>query len=59
MAAELVYGETLRLFGEFLAPRPVPADDNTADYLKALRQHFHALGPVGGTSSRCTANFCV
>lgn len=47
-SAELVYGEPLRLPGEFLAARPTTCD-NTSNFLKELRQHFNELRPVEGT----------
>lgn len=48
-AAEMVYGQPLRLPGEFLAPHPVRAVDNSAEFVKELRQHFETLRPVGGS----------
>ncbi|XP_076246283.1 uncharacterized protein LOC143186489 [Calliopsis andreniformis] len=40
-AAELVYGETLRLSGEFLSPRRAEIDHEAADFVKELRRYFH------------------
>lgn len=49
-SAELVYGEPLRLPGEFLAPRDNAVDhDNSTEYVKTLRQHMQQLRPVDGT----------
>jgi cleavage and polyadenylation specificity factor subunit 1 len=47
-SAELVYGEPLRLPGEFLIAQPT-TDDDTSNFLKELRQHFNQLRPVEGT----------
>lgn len=48
-AAELVYGEPLRLPGEFLSTAQPNVDDDTGIFLKELRQHFNELRPVEGT----------
>jgi hypothetical protein len=51
-AAEMVYGQTLRLPGEFLAPRPaaVPAvQSGKPTFVTDLRHHFNCLRPVNGT----------
>ncbi|XP_015118379.1 uncharacterized protein K02A2.6-like [Diachasma alloeum] len=45
-AAELAYGEPLRLPGDFLAPTGVSHQDDPADYVKDLRQHFADLRPA-------------
>ncbi|XP_045498514.1 uncharacterized protein LOC123696400 isoform X2 [Colias croceus] len=42
-AAELVYGEPLRLPGEFLAPKAHSTD--LTDFASRLRNHFHNLAP--------------
>ena len=45
--AELVYGEPLRLPGEFLAPRPGPERlDDTTNFVVRLRQQMATLRPV-------------
>ncbi|XP_017796719.1 PREDICTED: uncharacterized protein LOC108570044 [Habropoda laboriosa] len=49
-AAELVYGETLRLPGEFLSPRPNEADQNPAEFVKGLREHFRGITPASGSN---------
>ena len=41
-SAELVYGESLRLPGEFLAPSAVA---DTAAFVNGLRNHFRDIGP--------------
>ena len=48
-AAELVYGEPLRLPGECLIKRSSEDRDDAANYVKELRQHFRAMRPVNGT----------
>ncbi|XP_076635465.1 uncharacterized protein LOC143348755 [Colletes latitarsis] len=45
-AAELVYGETLRLPGEFLSPRPAATDTDVADFAQELREQFRELAPA-------------
>ncbi|KMQ91091.1 pro-pol polyprotein [Lasius niger] len=47
-AADLLYGETIRLPGEFLASK-APTASSAADYVKDLRQHFEKLRPTNGT----------
>ena len=47
-AADLLYGESIRLPGEFLASRALPEGD-AAEYVKELRQHFRRLRPTNGT----------
>jgi len=49
-AAELVYGETLRLPGQFLNDQPTGLEDNPAHLITALRQQFDRLRPVKGTN---------
>uniref|UniRef100_A0A8D8S1Q3 Uncharacterized protein n=1 Tax=Cacopsylla melanoneura TaxID=428564 RepID=A0A8D8S1Q3_9HEMI len=57
-SAELVYGEPLRLPGEFLAPRNEAVEyDNSAEYVKTLRQHMQQLRPVDGTQHGNKHNF--
>ena len=46
--ADLFYGESIRLPGEFLASRALPEGD-AAEYVKDLRQHFRRLRPTNGT----------
>ncbi|KYN45252.1 hypothetical protein ALC56_00331 [Trachymyrmex septentrionalis] len=46
--ADLLYGESIRLPGEFLASRALPEGD-AAEYVKDLRQHFRRLRPTNGT----------
>ncbi|KZC12696.1 hypothetical protein WN55_04795, partial [Dufourea novaeangliae] len=48
-AAELVYGETLRLPGDFLSPRPSEAADDVSNFVVGLRRHFQSMSPVSGT----------
>lgn len=49
-AADLVYGQTLRLPGEFLGNFHTNDDpDNTAVFVKELRQHLRSLRPSDGT----------
>lgn len=48
-SAELVYGEPLRLPGEFLQIARATVEDDTGSFLKELRRHFNELRPVEGT----------
>ncbi|XP_046406332.1 uncharacterized protein LOC124171233 [Ischnura elegans] len=43
-SADLVYGASLRLPGEFLTPSSVPAPSGTA-FVSQLREHFRKLTP--------------
>ena len=47
-AAEMVYGESLRLPGEFLAPKTT-GTTTSSQFVKDLKNHFHFLKPVQGT----------
>lgn len=49
-AAELVYGETLRLPGEFLAPQEVNPQPLPRDFVGRLRDHFGSLTPTPGSN---------
>lgn len=46
-SADLVYGESLRLPGEFLSPSADSRD--TAVFIKELRDHFRNVGPTAGS----------
>ena len=46
--AEMVYGESLRLPGEFLAPKAT-GTRTSSQFVKDLKNHFHSLKPVQGT----------
>ncbi|XP_076384453.1 uncharacterized protein LOC143263180 [Megalopta genalis] len=48
-AAELVYGETLRLPGEFLAPRQIEGEYDVSNFAEELRQHFRGITPAAGS----------
>ncbi|KAI5753097.1 hypothetical protein M8J77_023450 [Diaphorina citri] len=49
-SAELVYGEPLRLPGEFLASKADCTDsDSTTEFVKDIRNHMRQLQPVNGT----------
>jgi len=49
--AELVYGETLRLPGQFLGDQPVTTkDDDTSHLISTLRNLFNHLQPIMGTN---------
>ena len=47
-AAEMVYGESLRLPREFLAPKAT-GTTTRSQFVKDLKNHFHSLKPVQGT----------
>jgi len=49
-AAELVYGETLRLPGQFLSDQPTGVKDDPAHLITTLRHQFDRLRPVKGTN---------
>ena len=44
----MVYGESLRLPGEFLAPKATDTSTNP-QFVKDLKDHFHSLKPIQGT----------
>jgi len=50
-AAELVYGETLRLPGQFLNDQPTGLTDNPAHLIIILRHQFDRLRPVKGLTN--------
>ena len=45
-AAELVYGTTLRLPGEFFTPSPTTSLPNPSDFLNKLKSHFHHISII-------------
>lgn len=47
--AELVYGQTLRVPGQFLSRRSADGERDAADFVGTLRDHFQRLRPVDGT----------
>jgi len=47
-AAELVYGQTMRLPGQFLSQSVTSEGDNAADFVVRLRKQFEELRPVDG-----------
>ncbi|XP_076384577.1 uncharacterized protein LOC143263678, partial [Megalopta genalis] len=49
-AAELVYGETLRLPGEFLVPQRAESLPLPGDFVAGLRKHFATLAPTPGSN---------
>lgn len=49
-AADMLYGQPLRLPGEFLGLNCADtSEDNSAEFVKELRQHLRSLRPTGGT----------
>ena len=44
--AEMVYGTTLRLPGQFVAPEPPTPMLDPSSYVERLRQHMHSLAPT-------------
>ncbi|XP_044755009.1 uncharacterized protein LOC123313962 [Coccinella septempunctata] len=48
-AAELVYGEPLRLPGEFLDSRSTDDSENTSDFIVNLRQQMREVRPTEGS----------
>ncbi|KAL4084490.1 hypothetical protein QTP88_028303 [Uroleucon formosanum] len=52
-SAELVYGEPLRLPGEFLTSKDNAAKfDNVAEVIKDLRRHIQQIRPINGKSKK-------
>ncbi len=45
-AAEMVYGTTLRLPGEFFIPSPTTSLPDPSDFIHKLRSHFQTIRPV-------------
>lgn len=57
-SAELVYGESLRLPGEFLTSKDNAAKfDDAAEFIKDLRHHIQQIRPVNGTRHGDKKNF--
>ena len=54
-AAELVFGTTLRLPGQFVSPAPATPNDDPSNYVHRLRQHMQQLQP-GTLLASNTAN---
>jgi len=48
IAAELLYGEALRLPGQFLVQRPTENSDDGTNFVKELRRHFDELRSIDG-----------
>ena len=45
-AAEMVYGTTLRLLGEFFTPSPPTSLPDPVDFISKLKQHFKHIHPI-------------
>ena len=45
-AAEMVYGSTLRLPGEFFTPSPITSLPDPSEFLNQLRTHFGTTSPI-------------
>jgi len=50
ITAELVYGETLRLPGQFLSDQPIATEDDTSHLISTLRNLFNHLRPIQETN---------
>ncbi|XP_033222782.1 uncharacterized protein LOC117176635 [Belonocnema kinseyi] len=51
IVAEVLYGESLRRLGEFLAPKPnLQQQNETSEFVRQIRKYFQDLSPVGRTS---------
>jgi len=48
-AVELVYGEMLRLPGQFLTQQPIENPNDGTNFVKELRRHFDNLRPIDST----------
>lgn len=56
-AAELVFGEPIRLPGEFLASRASEGNSDPTEYVTRLRHHFAQLQPVPASRHRTSKVF--
>ena len=54
-AAEMIYGTTLRLPGEFFVPAPTTSLPDPSDFVAKLRSHFASIRP---TPPRATQRHC-
>ncbi|XP_029167682.1 uncharacterized protein LOC114938095 [Nylanderia fulva] len=45
----MIYGQTLRIPGQFLNRQPTEDEDDAADFVGKLREQFEKLRPVDGT----------
>ena len=57
-SAELVYGSSLRLRGDFFAPSPVECTDVT-DFVSRLRAHIGKLRPVPAYRHEAPSTFII
>ena len=55
-AAEMVYGTTLRLPGEFFTPSPITSLLDPSEFLNHLRTHFRTISPVSPRPTQQTTN---
>lgn len=56
-AAEMLYGQSLRLPGEFLSCRSSLINEPTAEFVNLLRQHIRTLRPTTGSNHGRKATF--
>lgn len=56
-SAKLVFGESLRLFGQFLKENSNNPEPEAADFLNDLREHFRKLRPISRTKHRQKTTF--
>ena len=55
-AAEMVYGTTLRLPGEFFTPSSTPALADPTDYVSKLKSHFQNVRPISPRAAQRTSH---
>ena len=55
-AAEMVYGFTLRLPGEFFTPSPTTSLPNPSEFVNQLRTHFRTTSPISPRPTQWTTN---
>jgi hypothetical protein len=55
-AAELVYGTSLRLPGEFFTPAPTTSLPNPSEFLNTLKTHFRHIKPISPRPATTKAN---
>ena len=55
-AAEMVYGTTLRLPGEFFTPSPTTSLPDPVDFISKLKQHFKHVHPISPRPTQRTSH---
>ena len=55
-SAEMVYGTTLRLPGEFFASSPYSTLSDPSDFVSKLKSHFHSVRPIPPRTTQRNSN---